>query len=152
MSRRNSETAECVAQYVQGTYKDWTVIGIHEKPHDEVIEIMNKSKIFLSFGGPEGFGIPPVEAALAGCKVIGYHGYGGQEYFDKPLFTEIPLMEILRFIDHIDMYTKVLAAHNPLEILTGAREQRIRLKNMYSLENFRSDIITGFSSMVLKSK
>ena len=37
--------------------------------------------IFLSFGHPEGFGLPITEAMASGYWVIGYHGGGGRELF-----------------------------------------------------------------------
>jgi len=151
MRRRNNETAECVAQYAAGVYKNWQVISIHDVPHNNVIDLMNRAKIFLSFGGPEGFGMPPVEAALAGCKIIGYHGYGGLEYFTEPLFTPLPLMEITSFIDQLDIYTTLLEDKNPLDI-KGSKEQMETLKEKYSLEKFRSDIVTSFSKMILQNK
>jgi hypothetical protein len=49
----------------------------------------------------EGLGIPPIEAAIAGNKVIGYHGRGGLEYWRKPIFTEIQHGNISKFIDEI---------------------------------------------------
>ena len=49
--------------------------------------------------------LPPVEAAIAGNKVIGYTGEGGKGYWQEPIFTEIPngnfskfIVEILKFI------------------------------------------------------
>ena len=33
--------------------------------------------------------MPPLEAAIAGNKVIGYTGGGGKEYWNKPIFEEI---------------------------------------------------------------
>ena len=55
----------------------------------EVSKILNKSKIFLSFSELEGLGIPPIEAALAGNKVIGYTKSLGKEYWKKPIFTNV---------------------------------------------------------------
>ena len=49
----------------------------------------------------EGLGMPPIEAAIAGNKVIGYPGRGGTEYWKKPIFTEIPHGNISKFIDEI---------------------------------------------------
>ena len=62
---------------------------------------MCKSKIFLSFSHLEGFGLPPIEAAIAGNKVIGYTGRGGSEYWKKPIFTEIPHGNISKFVYEI---------------------------------------------------
>ena len=45
--------------------------------------------------------MPPIEAALAGNKVIGYTGEGGKEYWKKPIFTEIPNGNALKFVKEI---------------------------------------------------
>ena len=67
---------------------------------------MSKSKIFLSFSMMEGLGLPPIEAAIAGNKVIGYSGEGGKEYWEKPIFTEIPHGNISKFMDEILIHIK----------------------------------------------
>ena len=43
---------------------------------------MMDSTIFLSFGHPEGFGLPVAEALASQCAVVGYDGIGGRELFD----------------------------------------------------------------------
>ena len=45
--------------------------------------------------------MPPVEAALAGNHVIGYTGEGGNEYWQKPLFTKVNSGEINKFVLNI---------------------------------------------------
>ena len=62
---------------------------------------LSKSKIFLSFSYTEGFGMPPLEAAIAGNKVIGYTGGGGKEYWQKPIFEEIQTGDIKNFSEKI---------------------------------------------------
>ena len=42
---------------------------------------LSESLIFLSFGHPEGFGLPVAEAIAQRCAVIGYSGMGGRELF-----------------------------------------------------------------------
>ena len=49
----------------------------------------------------EGLGMPPIEAAIAGNKVVGYHGSGGLEYWQKPIFTEIKHGDITNFVNEI---------------------------------------------------
>lgn len=149
MPRKNCETAECVAQYVRGVHTDWNIIPVNNMSNQEVSDLFAKSRIFLSFGGPEGLGMPPIEAALAGCKVIGYHGFGGKEYFIEPLFTPLEYLEIPAFIDQICIYTSLLKDKNPLDIL-GAQSQRQRLEQYYSYEKFKKDIINSFSEMMCK--
>lgn len=69
--------------------QDWKVIPIDNKSELEVIEILSKSAIFMSFSDQEGFGLPPLEAGLSGNIVVGYHGQGGGEYFEKPIFRAV---------------------------------------------------------------
>ena len=49
----------------------------------------------------EGLGLPPLEAAKEGNKVIGYTGEGVKEYWQKPIFTEIPYGNLDLYINEI---------------------------------------------------
>jgi hypothetical protein len=80
MPRRNDFHSREVINAVRMRVGDaYEFEALADLAHDEVIERLKESRIFLSFGGPEGFGLPVLEAMNAGCLVIGYHGYGGQE-------------------------------------------------------------------------
>ena len=46
----------------------------------------------------EGLSLPPIEAALSGCHVIGYTGEAAKEYWDTELFTEIYCGDIKAFV------------------------------------------------------
>lgn len=81
--------------------KNWKLKSLHNLSESEVYRYLTKSKIFLSFSDMEGLGMPPIEAAIAGNKVIGYTGRGGTEYWKKPIFTEVPHGNISKFIDEI---------------------------------------------------
>ena len=86
--------------------KSWKFKSLHNLSESEVYKNLLKSKIFLSFSEMEGLGMPPIEAAIAGNKVIGYPGQGGKEYWRKPIFTEIPHGNISKFIDEIILHIK----------------------------------------------
>mgnify|MGYP003726531753 FL=1 len=77
--------------------KSWKLKPIHNLTQKEVYKYLLKSKIFLAFSKLEGLPLPPVEAAIAGNKVIGYTGEGGKEYWREPLFTEISNGDFLKF-------------------------------------------------------
>ena len=73
-----------------------------------VVKILQKSSIFLSFSTQEGFGLPPLEAALSGSMVVGYTGEGAKEYFKYPIFRSISsgnlssfCSEVLKLVDEI---------------------------------------------------
>jgi len=145
MPRRNSETAEMIAQYTKGKFKDWEVYAIDGINYNQVAHVLGSSKLFLSFGGPEGFGLPPLEAALCGCRVIGYDGYGGSEFFVEPLFKKITFMDVIPFMNEIEDSVERLKNISPLS--TAEQAQLNQLRNLYCKENFTKDILNAFNSI-----
>jgi len=81
--------------------KKWRVETLGNLDEKKLFKKLSKSKIFLSFSYLEGFGLPPLEAAIAGNKVIGYSGGGGKEYWIKPIFDEIQPGNIKDFCEKI---------------------------------------------------
>ncbi len=76
----------------------WQIESIDGLNEDGVATILGKSKIFLSFSEFEGLSLPPIEAALSGCQVIGYTGEAAKEYWDKEIFTEIYCGDVKAFV------------------------------------------------------
>ena len=112
----------------------------------------SKSKIFLSFSELEGLGLPPIEAALAGNKVIGYTGQGGKEYWESPVFEEIDCGDILGFVQSILSNVKswdenkidqlaFLEVRKSLNIKYNKKIERLNLKKFTHeiLEYFKQD-------------
>ena len=106
----------------------WKIQPLHNLAEKEVYKYLSKSKIFLSFSNMEGLGMPPIEAAIAGNKVIGYPGRGGTEYWRKPIFTEIPHGNISKFIDEILLNIKKIKFSNNF---TSARKKIIKQYSTY---------------------
>ena len=83
MSRKNPRDALIVVEMLRRCewFESWNVVPIKNQSLSRVAEIMKKSLVFLSFGHPEGFGLPVAEAMASACFVIGYSGLGGRELF-----------------------------------------------------------------------
>ena len=77
--------------------KKWKIESLSNLSEKNLFLKLCQSKVFLSFSHLEGFGMPPLEAAIAGNKVIGYTGEGGKEYWKKPIFEEIESGNIKKF-------------------------------------------------------
>ena len=86
--------------------KSWKIKSIHNLKQKDVYKYLLKSKIFLAFSKLEGLALPPIEAAIAGNKVIGYTGEGGKEYWKEPIFTVIKNGEFLKFTNEIIKFIK----------------------------------------------
>lgn len=70
----------------RGALDEFDIVPFLNIPQAEVAETFKQSLICLSFGYPEGFGLPAAEAMACGCVVVGFHGGGGKEFF-KPEFS-----------------------------------------------------------------
>ena len=116
--------------------KNWKIKKIHNFNERKVFNYMLKSKIFLSFTHFEGLGMPPIEAAIAGNKIIGYTGEGGKEIWKKPIFIEIKNGDIINFVKTIIKNLK----HN-LDIKKSIN-QRKKLIEKFSIDNERKNLIT----------
>ncbi len=83
MPRKNPAHAERVvsALHDRDAFDGLEVVAIHGRSHAETVDLLERSSVFLSFGHPEGWALPPAEAMAAGCVVVGYHGRGGREYW-----------------------------------------------------------------------
>ena len=81
--------------------KNWKILPLINISEKKLINTLSVSKIFLSFSNFEGMGMPPVEAALSGNKIIGYVGGGGSEYWKKPIFLKVEHGEIEDFAKKI---------------------------------------------------
>ena len=109
--------------------KNWKIVPLHNMSQNKVYSFLKKSKIFLSFSEFEGLGLPPIEAAIAGNKVIGYTGEGGKEYFKKPIFTEVNSGNLIKYCNEI---LKEIGKKNFSKI---AKAQRLKLEKNFSKKN-----------------
>jgi hypothetical protein len=109
---------------------DWKIVSIDGLDENGVAAILGKSKIFLSFSELEGLSLPPIEAALSGCQVVGYTGEAAKEYWDKEIFTEIYAGDIKAFVKSV--LSKVVEIDsNPTITHVGAIK---RLAGKYSAQ------------------
>lgn len=81
MSRKHIEDVVQVVNMLKfRNALDWKMVLIDGVPETEVARIMSESAIYLEFGYPAGCPVPPLEALSSGCYVIGYTGFGADEY------------------------------------------------------------------------
>ncbi|MDC0615804.1 hypothetical protein OAO77_00345 [Candidatus Pelagibacter sp.] len=115
---------------------NWKVVALDRLNKKEIFKHLKKSKIFLSFSNLEGFGLPPIEAALLGNRVIGYTGEGGKEYWKPPIFEKVEQGNILEFVKKIK-----LNLNNKIDFKSSSA-QRIHLTKKYSYEGQHKNIIS----------
>lgn len=117
--------------------KNWKIIPLKDITQKRLIDTLARSKIFLSFSNLEGIGIPPIEAALSGNKVIGYIGGGGIEYWKEPIFTKVENGEIRDFGQKILSYI----SQNNKNWIKKTSNQRHKLALQYSKQEEINSLI-----------
>ncbi len=118
--------------------KKWKIIPLINVSEKYLIKSLSKSKIFLSFSNLEGIGIPPIEAALSGNKVIGYTGGGGVEYWKGLIFNKVENGEIADFGQKV---LKEIKNYDSFWIKKTQHERK-KLAKQYSKELEKKSLIS----------
>jgi len=129
--------------------KNWAIKPIDQLNQEQTFDCLKESRIFLSFSDMEGLGMPPIEAAILGNKVIGYTGQGGNEYWKRPLFEKIENGNIIKF------FKTILKNINQInnEWIKKNSNHRKKLIEKYSPEQEKAKILkmVKLISHILKS-
>ena len=142
MSRKSPEHSELVLFFLRNQLsRKWKIKELHNLKETEVYKYLLKSKIFLAFTQFEGLGMPPIEAAMAGNKIIGYTGEGGKEIWNKPIFSEIPNGNIMMFVNEIMKSVKIGL---PLQ---RSSSQRKKIISLFSLNSEKKNLIKMISKI-----
>jgi hypothetical protein len=131
MPRKLPEHAQRVSLYLQQRLpRHWRLQSIHNLGEEQVAAILARSSVFLSFSELEGYGLPPLEAALAGNLVVGYTGQGGREFFAPPIFRSVENGNFLHYMAEVDR--AIADVDSGLLEAVPIEEQRRRLATRHS--------------------
>ena len=125
--------------------KNWKILPLINISEKKLINTLSVSKIFLSFSNFEGMGMPPVEAALSGNKIIGYVGGGGSEYWKKPIFLKVEHGEIEDFAKKIISNIKSYKT----SWIRDTKKNRLILAQYYSKKSEKEALVL-LSNKILK--
>jgi hypothetical protein len=114
MPRRHPEDATQVFNILR--FRDaldgLEILPLEGMTEDQVAEAMGASILFFSYGYPEGCPLPPAEAMACGCVVVGYHGFGGREYFDPEVCFPVEAGDVIAFAAAAERALGLWAADN----------------------------------------
>src|SRR4029079_11371291 len=94
----------------RGALAGWQLCPIEGVYPPRAAEMMRESAVFLSTLMQEGFGLPPLEAALCGCVVVGYTGFAAAEFMDPQYCFPVPERDVLAFAQTLEQVLRSLDA------------------------------------------
>jgi len=118
---------------------NWDVKSIDNITELEVMKFFKKSKIFLSFSDLEGFGLPPLEAALCGNSIVGYTGESGKEYWNPPVFEEVFSGDLRTFANKVISKVENFSKNN--YIFDKYKSYINKLAEKYSVEKEQRSLL-----------
>jgi hypothetical protein len=149
MPRKNASHAGQVINLLKfrGTCRGYSLVSVDGRSESEVAAILRESLVFLSFGYPEGFGLPPAEAMACGCVVIGYHGMGGSEYFLPEFSYPVAYGDIVAYAKTVE---RVLELHraDPARLAAQAARAGAFVRQTYSCATEEADLLRAWRALV----
>ena len=141
MPRKNKEDAKQVLYMLRYRKKlaGWTIRPIEGVSEARAAEIIRESAIFMSFGHPEGFGLPPAEAMASEAIVIGYDGRGGSEFWQGH-GIQIETGDILGYAQEMENVLEEYS-RDPSRLKAMAKDAGRFIRDTYSLEAERQSIV-----------
>jgi glycosyltransferase involved in cell wall biosynthesis len=131
----------------RGALKDYEIVPFINMPQSDVAQIYRDSLIFLSFGYPEGFGLPAAEAMACGCIVVGFHGGGGREFFQPAFSYPIDQGDIVGFAKTVEEVIRTYE-REPEAIATMGKMASSYIHDNYSTALEEKEVVAAWNSIL----
>lgn len=131
----------------RGVLNDYGLAPFINVPQREVARLCRESLIFLSFGYPEGFGLPAAEAMASGCVVIGFHGGGGKEFFRPEFSYPIQQGDIVQFASTVEQVIKDYET-SPDSVLAKGRMAADFIRDRYAPEKEEAEVRDAWTGIL----
>jgi glycosyltransferase involved in cell wall biosynthesis len=149
MPRRGRDEARQVLGVLhgRGTLRGWDVTAIENLKEREVGDRLRSSMIFLSFAYQEGFGLPAAEAMAAGAYVVGFHGFGGIEFFRPEFSSPVETGDVISFARTLEQVLEREQLQPGWCASRGSAAAEF-IKAEYSPERERRDVVAIYASLM----
>jgi Glycosyl transferases group 1 len=149
MPRRGRDEARQVLGILRGAgaLAGWEVMPIDGVSEREVGERLRSALIFLSFAYHEGFGLPAAEAMACGAYVVGFHGFGGREFFQPQFSSPVEAGDVVGFARTVEQVVQREALQPGWCEARGAAAASF-IAAEYSPGRERQDVVGTYASLM----
>jgi glycosyltransferase involved in cell wall biosynthesis len=104
MPRKRARDIACVLGMLasHGVLDAWSIRPLDGLTEAQVAEALSSCAIFLALSDQEGCPLPPLEAMASGALVVGYTGFGAQEYMTGETAVVVPEGDVLMFARELE--------------------------------------------------
>ena len=149
MPRKRSDHLEQVIQilHMRGALSGWRVLPIAGLSESQVSDVLRRTSVFLSDCRDEGFGLPPLEAAISGALIVGYRGYAAAEYFTDEFGWPVMQDDVLDFVAQAERAVSFAEAGGDR---AATHRQRVSesLAQRYSLQNEVDSVLAAYAHLL----
>jgi glycosyltransferase involved in cell wall biosynthesis len=149
MPRRGRDDAHVVLGMLNasGALSGWKLDPIRGADQAEVGRRLRSATIFLSFAHQEGFGLPAAEAMASGAYVVGFHGFGGREYFRPEFSSPVAAGDVVAFAEAVETALEQERAA-PGWCATHGRDAARFIADEYSPARERAEVTAIYSRLL----
>lgn len=149
MPRKHPDDAMQVFNLLKfrGVLEEFSIVPIENMNEAQVSQVLQESLLFLNFGYPEGNPLPPLEAHLCGCLIVGYHGFGGREYVNDELAWPVGIADIVEFAKTTEDVINLWKA-SPEKVFEKAKKGREYALLNHSKEREERDITSAWREIL----
>ena len=149
MPRRGRDEAGQVFGILRGrgVLQGWRITALEGLTERQVADGLRRSLVFLSFAYQEGFGLPAAEAMACGSYVVGFHGFGGKEFFRPEFSCHVGPGDVMEYARAIEQVLQREVAEPGWCSARGADAARF-ISAEYSPEHERQDVVSIYSSLL----
>ncbi len=130
----------------RGSLDGWEVRRIRVSDQQRYAADLRETQVFVSTPYQEGFGMPAAEAMAAGAYVVGYHGYGGREYF-APGYSRLArtgdVLGLARCLEDVLRHVE----RDPDWCISRGLEASRFVTRFYSIENSRREVVGAYAAL-----
>lgn len=149
MPRRGAEEAHQVLAILRGrgVTRGWEIRPLEGLTQKQVADQLRSTTIFLSLAYQEGFGLPAAEAMACGAYVVGFHGFGGREYFRTEFSHPVEPGDVVGMARAVEEVIGREAHERGWCQSRGAAAAQF-IAREYSPDRERRDVIEAYSALV----
>ena len=149
MPRRGRDEARQVFGILQGrgALQGWRITALEGLTERQVADALRRSLVFLSFAYQEGFGLPAAEAMACGSYVIGFHAFGGKEFFRPEFSRPVATGDVMGYARAVEEVLQREVAEPGWCSARGADAARF-ISAEYSPEREQQEVVSIYSSLL----